>query len=288
MRGGGVITIRLNSFKLVKRKCRGHAAAPHWSSPANRLYVAHSNGSAAQCAGDAGDVLRSAQGERRGEDRRAAWAASAAGARAGAALRSEAAVPRYHEVPFPFHVISLNGFLPSFFFFFLWSSSFFSPPFLLSHSSSPPPPPSLSSPPLPSFPFFSTSFFFFLFFFFERLGVDGVELRDRSRSLSAAAVRRGACDRAREPRHGIAVAFARTPFAMAQTARDLQRGGAGACCSGWHSGAGPRRAPVLGCLRAPGGADRRLHQMPAGDLGYLPERRAAGLRGPFLPPHADQ
>ena len=50
--------------------------------------------------------------------------------------------------------------------------------------------------------------------------------RDRARPVPAAA-RRGARDRAGEPGHAIAVAFARTPFAVAQTAWDLQRASGG-------------------------------------------------------------
>ena len=108
---------------------------------------------------------------------------------------------------------------------------------------------------------------------YERLGADGLwsseTVHDPFLPLLVAAL---ATERVALGT-GIAVAFARTPFSLAQTAWDLQRASRGRLLLGLGTQV---RAHIerrfAAAFERPGGADRRLHRLPQGDLGDLPER----------------
>ena len=87
----------------------------------------------------------------------------------------------------------------------------------------------------------------------------------------SAAARRGARDPARAPGTEIAVAFVRTPFAMAQTAWDLQRVSGGRLLLGLGTECGLTSSAGSPPSSRPGGAHRRLHPLLRAIWGYLPD-----------------
>ena len=124
---------------------------------------------------------------------------------------------------------------------------------------------------------------------YERLGVDGLwsyeTAHDPFLPLFAAALTTERVSLGT----AIAVAFGRSPFVVAQTAWDLQRASGGRLLLGLGTQVRAHIERRFSAeFDAPRRADRRLRPLPPGDLGHVPERHPAGLRGPVLSLHADQ
>ena len=87
----------------------------------------------------------------------------------------------------------------------------------------------------------------------------------------------------------VAIAFPRSPFAVAQIAWDLQRWSNGRFKLGSrHAGEGPQRAPLLDGVAGPAGPPAaRVRAGAEGDLQDVPVGREAGVPGRALHVHTD-
>jgi hypothetical protein len=85
----------------------------------------------------------------------------------------------------------------------------------------------------------------------------------------------------------IAVAFPRSPMVVANLCLGPHAQSGGRFVLGLGAGEGPQRAPLQRALERPRAAAARVRRVAPRDLAHLADRRAAGLRGPALPVHAD-